>query len=418
MNCAARKMPPSRIAWRLWAGGLVLLCLGLGVPDPVVGAELMAAQPPQPSPQAPEAAKTLVIATWGGAYETTQRAALFQPFSAATGIRVRTASYSGGVAALRAHLAEREALPAGEPWDLVDMIRADARTACDEGLLDSIDPDSLAPAPDGVPAREDFLSDALGPCSIGHLVFATVIAYNDRAFPGVKPRQVADFFDTETFPGKRALRRAPVGLLEWALRSYRVPRRQIYDLLSTERGFDLAFRRLEQLRPEIVWWREAADPIVLLKLGAVSMATGFNGRFFHAQVLEGAPISLIWDSQLIEYSNWAIPRGSRHPKLALQFVRFATEAQQMAEVANRIAYGPTRRSAQRRVGLHAVAGVPMEAYMPTAPRHLDVAILKDDLWYAKTEALRRRRFEAWLAQAGATKTSGSDGLTSEPDVTP
>ncbi len=337
--------------------------------------------------------RTLTVVTWGGAYEASQRAALFEPFTKATGIEIEVVRYDGGLEELRA------AVGGDDPpaWDVIDMTRADARTACQAGLLAPFDPAILAPAPDGTPAREDFMAGAFGDCAVTQLVFATVIAYDDRAFPGEKPRSVADFFDLEAFPGKRALREAPVGLFEWALRSYGVPRAQIYDLLSTERGLRLAFRRLESIRDQLVWWRGGTTPVKLLKRGEVAMASGFNGRFFHAQVVEGAPISVIWDSQLLEENTWAIPRGTPRRELAERFIRFATRAEQLAALSNRISYGPARRSARRRVGLHVATGVPMRPHLPTAPRHLAQAIRKDDAWYARTEALRHRRFRQWLA---------------------
>ena len=92
------------------------------------------------------------------------------------------------------------------------------------------------------------------PCSIVQLSFSTVIAFNPGAFPAVKPSRIADFFDIEGFPGKRGLRCAPVAMLEWALLAYRIPYSQVYDLLSTDRGLDLAFRNLDRIRPHIVWW--------------------------------------------------------------------------------------------------------------------------------------------------------------------
>ena len=340
--------------------------------------------------------RTLTVVTWGGAYEASQRAALFEPFTEATGIAIETVTHAGGVEPLRRHLAGE-----GPPeWDVIDMIRADARTACRAGLLEPFDRSILAPAPDGTPAAEDFIRGAFGPCSISQLVFATVIAYDDRAFPGEKPQTVADFFDLAAFPGRRALRKAPVGLLEWALRAYRVPRTQIYDLLSTERGLDLAFERLDHIRDETVWWQDAAEPVELLRSGRVAMATGYNGRFFHAQVMEGAPISIIWDSALLEFNNWAIPRGTPDRDLAERFIRFATASERLGDLANRISYGPARISAQSRVGLHVTAGIPMRPHLPTAPRHLAEAIVKDHAWYAQTAELRRRRFEAWLEGAG------------------
>lgn len=346
---------------------------------------------------AAEDARTLTVVTWGGAYEASQRAAIFEPFTEATGIELEIVRYDGGVDELRREIA-REGPPA---WDVVDMIRADARTACDAGLLEPLDAEILLDAPDGTPAAEDFIANAIGDCAITQLVFATVLAYDDRAFPGEKPRTVADFFDLEKFPGRRALRQAPVGLFEWALRSYGVPRAQIYDLLSTERGLRLAFRRLDRIRDRLVWWRGGSRPVELLKQGEVAMASGFNGRFFHAQVVEGAPISVIWDSQLLEYNTWAIAKSTPKKGLAERFLRFATAAEQLAAVANRISYGPARKSAQRRVGLHVDTGVPMRPHLPTAPRHLEKAIRKDDAWYAQTDDLRRRRFEAWLTEGQA-----------------
>jgi len=343
--------------------------------------------------------RTLTVVTWGGAYEVSQRAALFEPFTEATGIEIETVTYAGGVGSLREHLAGAEP-PA---WDVIDMIRADARAACRAGLLEPFDPAILAPAPDGGPASEDFIAGAIGPCSVSQLVFATVIAFDDRAFPGEKPQSVADFFDLEAFPGKRALRKAPAGLLEWALRSYGVPRTQIYDLLSTERGLSLAFRRLDLIRDRTVWWEDGAEPVELLRSGEVAMASGYNGRFFHAQVMDGEPISIIWDSALLEFNNWAIPKGAPDRALAEQFIRFATTSERLGAMANSISYGPARISAQRRVGLHVTADIPMRPHLPTVPRHLSQAIIKDYAWYARTGELRYRRFKEWLRNSNASK---------------
>ena len=341
--------------------------------------------------------RRLTVVTWGGAYEASQRAALFEPFTAATGIEIETVRYDGGIEALRDHLQGEGAVN----WDVIDMIRADARTACAQNLLEPFDPGILSAAPNGAPAEEDFIAEAFGECFVTQLVFATVIAYDDRAFPGEKPRSVADFFDLERFPGKRALRKAPVGMFEWALRSYGVPGAQIYDLLSTERGLQLAFRRLNEISDRLVWWRGGSEPVRLLLDGEAAMATGYNGRFFHAQAVEGAPISVIWDGALLEHNTWAIPKGTPQMELAEQFIRFATSSERLGAIANRISYGPARKSAQRRVGLHATIGIPMRPHSPTAERHMERAIIKDDEWYAQTDDLRRRRFESWLRQETA-----------------
>lgn len=366
-----------------------LAALGWLLAAPVV-AELVAesgAESPAPTP--------LTVLTWGGAYEASQRQAYFAAFTDATGIPIRTVHYDGGLADLRRHLASGDVT-----WDLVDMVYADALAACDAGLLEPLPVELLAPSPTGDTAREDFLPGAITRCGVAHLVFSTVLAFDERAFPGVKPSSVADFFDLERFPGKRALRRVPVGLMEWALLSYQVPRQQLYNLLSTERGFDLAFRRLDQIRPDLRWWTSGDQPARWLEDGEVAMASGFNGRFFHAQVTRGAPITVIWDGQLLDYNSWAILRGSDQVDEAHRFIRHATRTEAMAALANRISYGPTRYSAQRRVGRHRASGVAMAPHLPTAPSHLSGAIDRDHDWYARTAGLRARRFEAWLKRDG------------------
>ena len=346
--------------------------------------------------------EVLTVVTWGGSYEASQREAYFRPFTEKTGIPVEVVRYDGGVKALRDHLAAEDP----PHWDVIDMLRADARSACDAGLLEPFDPGILAPAPDGTPAEEDFTDNAIMDCAISQLVFSTVIAYDDRAFPGEKPRTVADFFDLDKFPGRRALRKAPVGLFEWALRAYGVPRRQIYDLLSTERGFDLALGKLNAIRPRLEWWESGAEPVRMLREGRVAMATTYNGRAFHAQAVEDAPISVIWDSQLLDHTTWAIPKGTPQKDLAERFIRFATRAENLGAQANRISYGPTRRSARKRIGRHVDTGVPMRPHMPTAERHLAQAIRQDHQWYAQTHDLRWRRFEAWLERKPDTLNRG------------
>ena len=343
----------------------------------------------------------LTIATWGGTYEAAQRTALFEPFSEATGIPIRTARHDGGLDVLRAAKAGAVEGAGAATWDLIDMIDTDADAACREGLLVRLDAYDLAdPAPDGTPVRRDFIADAFHPCGLAHMSFATVVAYDDRAFPGLKPRTIADVFDVERFPGKRAFRRAPVAILEWALMAEGVPRAQVYDLLSTDRGLRLALRRLDSIREHIVWWEDTEEPVALLAAGEVVMASGYNGRFFTAGLGDRVPLGVIWDGQLISTDLWAIPADSPHRAVAERFIRFATHPDRLAALASLIPYGPTRLSALDHIGLHPQSGVPMRDHLPTAPHRLNQALMVDSAWYANTRALRRRRFEAWLAGAG------------------
>jgi len=334
----------------------------------------------------PVAAADLTVATWGGAYAAAQTAAIFAPFADRTGTTIDTATHAGGVAPL---VARAEA----EGWDVIDMLEDAALAACEAGLLAPLDHAEIL----GPDAEADFAPAELRRCDVPLNVYALVFAYDDRAFPGVKPTEIGDFFDPERFPGRRAIARSPDGVLEWALMAEGVPPSQVYDLLSTERGLRLAFRRLDAIREHIVWWEDAAEPAGMLRDGEVVMASGYNGRFFAAAEGEGAPINIVWDGRLIGYAVWAIPATADAPGAARELIAYAARPATMARLAVRIPYGPARQSAFDRIGLHPGTGTPMAPHLPNAPQHGARALVRDSVWYAHTADLRRERFEAWLA---------------------
>jgi len=346
---------------------LVLLALLLGQPAP---------------------AGDLTVATWGGAYEAAQREAVFAPFIEATGQAVTAVQYDGTLAALR-----DRAGPEG--WDVVDMLADQARAACAEGLLRPLDADALL----GPGARADFSPQGPTRCAIPQNVYARVMAYDERAFPGIKPTRIGDFFDTARFPGPRAVQHGPDGILEWALLAEGVPPEQVYGLLSTDRGLRLALRRLETIREHIIWWTDPAEPAEMLADGRAVMAAGFNGRFFDIAARGGAPVDIVWDGRIIGTEVWAIPATTENPQAARDFLAFALRPASMARLSELIPYGPARRSAFERVGLHPETGVPMRVHLPNAPQHGGRALIRDAAWVANTRDLRQRRFQAWLERA-------------------
>ncbi len=333
----------------------------------------------------------LSIVSWGGAYAASQQQAYFAPFTAETGIEIELHEYQGGLTEISDQTAKGKVT-----WDVVDMLFADNISACEKGLLETIDHKILLPTPEGTPATEDFITGSLTPCGVSHNIASVVLAYRRDAFPGEKPTTINDLFDLEKFPGKRALQKNPAANLEWALLSYDVPRKDLYSLLSTERGLKLAFSRLDSIREHIIWWNEVDQPVSLLNDSTVVMASGFNGRFFSAIVEDKKPIDIIWDGQLYSYSTWGIPKGSQRYDQALQFIRLVTHTWHMAELTAYIAYGPTRASATKLVDTHYESGVDMRPHMPNNPVNFQGAIRKDYEWYAKTGDRLTERFNAWL----------------------
>ena len=71
---------------------------------------------------------------------------------------------------------------------------------------------------------------------------------------------MADFFDLRTFPGRRGMRRVPQVNLEFALIADGVPLDQVYAVLDTPEGLNRAFRKLDTIKDQVIWWEAGAQP--------------------------------------------------------------------------------------------------------------------------------------------------------------
>ena len=339
------------------------------------------------------AGDSLTVASWGGSYARAFQKAQHEPFTAETGIDIRLESYNGGLAQIRAQVESGRVL-----WDVVDLDMADAARGCDEGLLEPVSSEDLAPAPDGTPAADDFFPGMLTECGVGMLFYSTVYAYNSTHLAGPKPTTIGDFFDLEKFPGRRGMRRSPLVNLEFALMADGVPADQVYATLATPEGMERAFHKLDTIKDYIVWWEAGAQPPQMLADGEVVMSTAYNGRIFNAQVLEKQPFVIVWDSHVMIQAVLGIVAGTPKLDLARKFLAFATRAESLAGVGRYIAYAPARKSGTALVGTHLETGVDMKPHMPTSPANAARALPHDWQWWRDHGDEMNERFSAWLAR--------------------
>lgn len=340
-------------------------------------------------------AETLNIVSWGGAYTMSQQKAYHEPWMEQTGDEIVNIDQSGNaLAGLRS-----QSQAGNVTWDIVDMLPADAMIACDEGLIEPLDHDALlADAPDGTPPSEDFVDNALGECFVASIVYSNIVAYNSEMFPeDAQPSKIADVFDLENYPGKRALMRKPINNLEWALVADGVAPEEVYDVLETEEGIQRAFDKLDTIKDQVIWWEEGAQPPQLLADKEVAFASAYNGRIFDAMISEDQPFEIIWDAQVFELDGWAVPTGKMTDKVE-EYLHFATDTQRLADQAQYISYGPARKSSSDLVSTHAETGIDMTPHMPTFPPNFATAIPKDDPFWADYNDELTQRFDAWLAQ--------------------
>ncbi len=342
-------------------------------------------------------ASEMTIVSWGGAYSASQQAAYHDPYAEMTGVTiVNDESSAEAVAKLRAM---NEA--GNITWDVVDVVASDAIRLCDEGLALEIDADEqLAPGDDGSSASEDFGDLLVSDCFIPQIVYSTTAGYRTDMVGDTPPTSICAMFDTDTYPGKRSLEKRPINNMEWALLCDGVAKEDVYDVLETEEGQAQAFAKLDTIKDDVVWWSAGADTPQLLADGEVVMGTTYNGRLFSLIEEQNQPVGMLWDAQVFDLDGWIIPTGlsPEREARALDYVRFATDTQRLADQAKYISYGPARASSAPLVGKHHELGIDMAQHMPTDPNNAKNTFLYNYEWWADYRDDLDAKFQAWLAQ--------------------
>ncbi len=344
---------------------------------------------------AADMADSMILVSWGGAYQKSQDRAYVQPYLANNGGVSSTwdESSAEAVAKLRAM---NEA--GNVTWDLVDVVAADAIRLCDEGLAMEINPDTdLAAAPDGTSAADDFGDLLVSDCFIPQIVYSTTFGYRTDLVGDTPPTDVCAVFDLDAYPGKRSLEKRPINNMEWALLCDGVAKADVYDVLATEAGQEQALAKLGTIKDSVVWWEAGAQPPQLLADGEVVMTTAYNGRIFNAAAGEGKPFEVNWDGQILDFDLWVIPKGAPNKEAALDFLAFSTDTQRLADQASWISYGPARKSSGPLVGVFNDGKTEMAPHMPTAEANLQTALVNNFEFWADNQDELNERFNAWLA---------------------
>ncbi len=323
--------------------------------------------------------RDLTVVGWGGAAQDAQREVYFRPFQQQSGQRLLEETWDGGVGVLRAKIRS-----GANNWDVVQVESEELLIGCDEGLFERLDWAALG-------GRDHYVPAAASDCGVGTILYSFVLAY-DRARTAPGPTGWADFFDTRRFPGKRALRRGPKTTLEIALLADGVPAAKVYEVLATRAGVDRAFRKLDAIRADLVWWERGAQPPQLLASGEVAMTVAYNGRIDAANHAEGRDLAISWPGNLFTLDSWVIMRDSPNRAAAMDFLRFAGQPQAQARLPPIIPYGATA------VGADALLAPAVLANLPSAPANSQDALeISDRFWLDHLDALNGR-FNTWVSR--------------------
>ncbi|HEY2678365.1 MAG TPA: extracellular solute-binding protein [Steroidobacteraceae bacterium] len=321
-----------------------------------------------------EAAGDLTVISFGRADQAALVAAYIQPFAKATGIDVHSLSYDGQVTELA------QMVRAGATaWDVMQVESRTLQQGCREGLFEKLDPKRI-------PTPEDLIPGALSECGVGIFAWSQALVYSDQL--RAAPHSWADFWDTHKYPGKRGLRRSAKYTLEIALLADGVEPKDVYRTLSSESGVKRAFRKLDQIRKDTVWWEAAAQPGAFIGAGTVSMSSAYT-LWFDPALDRNRHTRIVWRQSLYDIDSWAIPAGTPKREDAYRFIAFASEPQHQKTLSEQLKYGPTNR--------HALDLLPagLTDTLPSSSPNLAGALRIDSAFWTEHGDALERRFNAW-----------------------
>ncbi|MCF5724133.1 ABC transporter substrate-binding protein [Pseudomonas syringae] len=325
------------------------------------------------------AARDLTVVSWGGAYQDSQRKIFFEPFSKESGVKVLEDSWDGGIGMLRTRAESDDG-----GWDVVQVEREDLLLGCNEGLFLKMDFTRIG-------GEESYIPEAVSECGVGNNVYNFVLTYDTSKLKN-PPQGWVDFFDLKKYPGKRALRQGPKGNLEIALMADGVAPGDVYKTLNSTGGVERAFKKLDTIKPQLLFWKTGGQPMQFLASGEVAMSSVYNPRVTNAVKLDKKPFGMVWNQSLQTMDSWVILANSPN----------VDKAYGLLKVMGR---GDTQRlwPEAQHTGITSKAGIAQTpaselADSPTSEQNKqNILIIDDQFWVDRIDEINAK-WAAWSAR--------------------
>ena len=314
--------------------------------------------------------KTVVFASWGGAYQNAEQTCYCDPFAAATGAKVLQDGPMNDAKF-------RAMIQSGAPdWDVADITIDFLYAGIKDNLFEKIDTKLV----DTSHISPQFVNDY----GIGCIVWSYNLGHRTDAYAeGKAPQTWADLFDLKQFPGKRTLADNPVSSLEIALLADGVTPDKLYPLDA-----DRALKKLDTIKPDTIFWSTNSQSQQLFIDKEVTLGMILNGRAFDANK-KGAPIAISWDQNIQSVDYLVVPHGSRNRDAAMVLIDTMTQAENQAKLANMIAYAPTNPAAFKSIDAK------VEPWLSTAPENVKQGFVIDADWWRNNLKAMQEKWNNW-----------------------
>lgn len=269
----------------------------------------------------------VVIAEFGGAYSQSVRDFFAKPFSKQTGYKAQVVDMGdfGAVVAKIQAMVKAD----NTQWDTIELLGTQANELVARGGVERLPTDLRR-------RLQRVLSPgAVKPWGVGISSFTELIACN-RSTVKRCPRTPAEFFDTASFPGRRAL-----GKDDWlnncalALEADGVSPKRLFPM-----DISRCLRKMGTIKSRIGVFYSTADQMQqLFRDREIDMALGPDGRLWNL-VNEGMKLSLSYRGALYQSDYFVVIKGAKHKPGTLGFISwYATHPRAQARFAVARVYG-------------------------------------------------------------------------------
>ncbi|RUX80186.1 extracellular solute-binding protein, partial [Mesorhizobium sp. M2A.F.Ca.ET.040.01.1.1] len=212
-----------------------------------------------------------------------------------------------------------------------------------------------------------------------------VLAYDSKKL-STAPASWADFFDLEKFPGKRTMCKWIQGQLEAVLLADGVKAEDIYPL-----DVDRAFKKLEPLLPNLIFWESGAQSQQLFRDGEVVMGNIWHTR---ANLLrkENPQFTWTWNNNLMFASAWSVPKGNPAGKKVFDFINSSMEPEGQITLLRIMGNGPSNPKAL------ALMTEDDKAVYSLAPENAKTGLKISAAYYADNEAALQNKFLDFISR--------------------
>jgi putative spermidine/putrescine transport system substrate-binding protein len=318
---------------------------------------------------------TVTFSCYGGSYNDNVTKAFLAPFQKKTGIKVEL----GANASLA--LAKLQVTTGGPAqWDIVELTGPEYEIGVKQNLFLPYDYKTVDASKIDAQYKK--------PYGIKYALFLMVMAWDQRKISDAQaPKTWADFWDTNRYPGKRAMSEniEDASILEAALLADGVSMDKLFPL-----DVDRSLKSLDRLgKKNIIWYSANQQPIQQLTSGEVALAQSFNGRVIPAN-RNGAQIGFTPHFGAISGDYLCVVKTATHAKEAFELISFmSSDDEADAEYMRLTTYTSSNSSALKLVDKE------LADTLPTSEKLAGKVFVKDDAWWAENLEKTTVRFKQW-----------------------